>query len=381
MAVQSVFRAVLLLGLMASDMATAQSVPSSHVAETQNAPGPLGAFLPPTDDGFDWVQLVSGEWLKGEIRDLRSYTLEFDSDNLDLLSLDWDDVRQVRSAKPQSVFIEKNDGSSDPFTLIGVFRMTDDTVTITTDTGVQAFHKDEIVSIADGSGHERGLWSGKLTLGANIRRGNSDLVDWSSNMYASRRTAESRYYVSYVANVSLLDDVETSNNHRWTSFFDVFSSRKVFWRTLTGEYYQDSFKNIDYQWSLGSGLGYQLIKTKKTEWIVLTGIGGLAKRYVSVTPGQEIEQSSPLFVLGTKLDMEVTNRIDYLFDFSAQFVDEASGQYIHHLSSTLSIDLIKNLDLNLTFVWDNLRRPQVKADGTSPTRNDYQLIVGISLEL
>jgi hypothetical protein len=51
--------------------------------------------LPPTDE-FDWVQTTSGEWLKGELKVLYSGSLEFDSDEFDLQTLDWDDVAQIR---------------------------------------------------------------------------------------------------------------------------------------------------------------------------------------------------------------------------------------------------------------------------------------------
>jgi hypothetical protein len=38
-------------------------------------------FAPPEKrDDFDWVRLVSGEWLKGSIEGMRDDTLRFDSD-------------------------------------------------------------------------------------------------------------------------------------------------------------------------------------------------------------------------------------------------------------------------------------------------------------
>lgn len=58
---------------------------------------------PPMPDDFDWVQLTSGEWLKGEIVAMYEEKLEFDSDKLDLQSLDWEDVKELRSAGPMQV--------------------------------------------------------------------------------------------------------------------------------------------------------------------------------------------------------------------------------------------------------------------------------------
>ncbi|MGB6288849.1 MAG: hypothetical protein WBF36_01825, partial [Desulfobulbales bacterium] len=35
-------------------------------------------FAPPPDDKFDWIQLTSGEWLKGELKFLYDFQVEFD---------------------------------------------------------------------------------------------------------------------------------------------------------------------------------------------------------------------------------------------------------------------------------------------------------------
>lgn len=42
---------------------------------------------------FDWVQLTSGEWLKGEIKSMYNESVEFDSDKLNLLRIDLQDVK------------------------------------------------------------------------------------------------------------------------------------------------------------------------------------------------------------------------------------------------------------------------------------------------
>ncbi len=44
----------------------------------------------PTD--FDWIRLTNGEWLKGDIKSLREDKLEFDSDEMGVLTFDWGDI-------------------------------------------------------------------------------------------------------------------------------------------------------------------------------------------------------------------------------------------------------------------------------------------------
>jgi len=365
-------------------LAESNAPTGTNIADRTDKPAnsdPWAGFVPPVDTEFDWIQLVSGEWLKGEIKVMYNYELEFDSDELELLSLDWEDVRQIRSADLQSIYIENKKIGDKPITVVGQLTMVDDLVTVTLGDEKKTYQRSQIISIAEGSDDELDLWSGKLSYGANIRSGNSDLVDMNTNLSASRRTAETRYYISYVANISRTQDDETSNNHRMITYYDIFSSRKIFWRPVFAEYYRDEFKNIEHQLSLGSGFGYQLIRTHKTELQVSGGLGGLYKRYESVTPGTDDQNRSLLLVLGTQLDTDLTSKIEFKFEFNFKIVDPDSGQYIHHMISTLSTDISSDLDLDISLVWDRTQRPQANDDGIVPKRDDVQLIVGVSYEL
>ena len=65
------------------------------------APAFAQAWQPtePTPGERDWIKMTSGEWLWGDIKGLRDDDFEFDSEELDLLKLDFDDVAEVRSAR------------------------------------------------------------------------------------------------------------------------------------------------------------------------------------------------------------------------------------------------------------------------------------------
>jgi len=69
--------------------------------------------------------------------------------------------------------------------------------------------------------------------------------------------------------------------------------------------------------------------------------------------------------------------MDYLLSFQMTFLDDDSGAYQHHLLTTLPTDLIGNLDLDISFVWDRTQKPQTRADGAAPEKDDYRLIFGI----
>ena len=69
---------------------------------------PEGPQAVDTNDGADWIQLVSGEWLRGELLRVRDDSLDFDSDKLDLQTFDRDDVTKIHSAQTDFVVTDDN---------------------------------------------------------------------------------------------------------------------------------------------------------------------------------------------------------------------------------------------------------------------------------
>lgn len=361
---------------------------TSNTDKTREAPPPQNSnskdawdnFAPPPDKKFDWIQLTSGEWLKGELMVYYNYSLEFDSDEMDLQKFDWEDVKQIRTAGFQSLLIEPDDGKGRPVTVVGVLHLIDDKVKLTAGSETLEFDRSKIISIAKGSTKEADLWTGEISLGVNARSGNSDLVDSSFIANAKRRAAKSRFLMDYIGNYSKAESVETSNNHRLSSHIDIFKTTRFFWRPIYIEYHRDKFKNIKHQVTTHTAFGYDFIHTPKTEWEVSGGVGFLYKKFFSVEVGESLENTSPGLGFGTKYDTEVTNWLDYLFDFSLQIVNKDVGRYLHHLITTLESDLISDLDLDVSFVWDRNQDPQPAANGTVPKKDDFQLIVGVSYE-
>jgi hypothetical protein len=48
--------------------------------------------------------------------------------------------------------------------------------------------------------------------------------------------------------------------------------------------------------------------------------------------------------------------------------------------STLSLELTKRFDLDLSFVWDRISNPKAGADGITPKQDDFRLIVGLGVD-
>ena len=195
-----------------------------------------------------------------------------------------------------------------------------------------------------------------------------------------RRTARSRFALDYIGSYNETDGLETANDHRLNILFDRFSGSRLFWRPLIGQYLRDPFQNIEHQGTLETGLGYDLIDTARTGWEVYSGVGFNHVRRVSVEEDQPRSSTSPSWSVGTRFDTELTRSIDFDLDFQMTFLDEESGEYQHHLITTLSTELVRNFDLDISFVWDRTRSPPPLSDGTVAEQDDFRLITGIGFD-
>jgi hypothetical protein len=339
----------------------------SHAQENANE------FVP-GDDGYDWVQLTSGEWLKGELTGFFEDTIEFDSEILDDLTIDREDVARFFGSRQFSARMRGGAIYS------GQVTVNESDVIILNGDEEAVFSREDLVALTLSAERERDRWSGDLSLGTNVRRGNNDFVEYNMIAGLERRTANSRGFIDYIGTFNETEGEQTANNHRVNFTFDRFSGTRFFWRPLNGQYFRDPFQNISDQLTLETGLGYEILNSSKTEWEVYAGVGVTSVQRVSVEAGQDRKSRSPSSTIGMDLDTEITSWMDYLLSFQATFVDEASGQYQHHLLTTLSTDLIGDIDFDVSLVWDRTEKPPPDASGETPEKDDFRLLIGIGFD-
>lgn len=341
---------------------------------------PWEAFEPPVDSEFDWLQLTSGEWLKGDFKVMFDYTLEFDSDELDLLEFDFEDVKQLRTRAMKTVLVKGEDNHNDMTTLRGILFLKGDQVVLRRSEYEVSIPRDRVISIAGGQQREKLYWSGMASIGLNTRGGNTETEDITFQANLKRQTVQSRSNIDYLSNYSSTDNDETANNQRLNGHHDRFLTARFYWRALDAEYYRDPFSNIAGQYSGGTGIGYDIIHTSRTEWSIGTGVGYQQMRFDSVQPGEDRTSSSPFLSAGTSIDYDLTGDIDLIYDYSMRWLNDDNGRYTHHMVATISFDVTGDLDLDVSGIWDRIEEPQLDSDDELPEKDDYQLIVSLAYD-
>ncbi|HWW00203.1 MAG TPA: hypothetical protein VNZ64_10950, partial [Candidatus Acidoferrum sp.] len=132
-------------------------------------------------DGADWIQLRSGEWLRGHLKYVQERKVEFDSDELKDLSLDLKNVRQIYSAKPLFMKFEGRDP------IYGTVVISNDVVQVLGPEQV-SLPRDQLTGITRGGTKEINFWSGKASIGLNFQSGNSRQATYSASAELARRT-------------------------------------------------------------------------------------------------------------------------------------------------------------------------------------------------
>lgn len=334
-------------------------------------------FIPPPDEKYDWIQLYSGEWMKGEFKTLYDHIIVFDSEEMDLQEFDFEDVKRLRTIRPKRILVGRERGSRNTMVEQGMLEIIGDKVILRKGEEEVEISRRRLVSIATGEESRLKRWSGAIGIGANKRDGNSESTDSNVSVHLQRGMARSRFVADYLGVYSSTDGDKSVDNHRVNTYYDWFLTTKSYWEILHAEYYRDTFINIDNQVTLATGYGYEVIRTPKSELTFIAGFGYQEQQYVSVEEDEDDHSGSPILFGGTHFDRDLTSRIEFIFDYNMRLLNEDNGRYTHHMISTISVDLVKDFDIDFSYLWDRIDKPQKDSDGEIPEQDDYQFILSV----
>jgi len=328
---------------------------------------------------FDWIELKSGEWLKGRIKSMQDEKLEFDSEEMDVHTFDWEDIRTVRSPRLHSVRFDIGEP------LQGSLLITTNEVQVMSDTATNSFRRDELVAITPTGRREIDKWSAHVSAGMSFRSGNTKEVEYNTRATLQRRTPSTRLLLDYTGNfgeytIGTNQTVTTEDNQRSYAQFDYFLSRRLFVRLPTVEYYKDPLQNLDHRLTLGGGVGYDVIHNRRAEWNVTLGAAWQRNWYSSVGTNQNPIADSAALTLDSRLDLDITDRINVVLQYRGQFSGRETGNNTQHGVTTLEFKIHKRLDLDVSFTWDRVANRETDASGHTPSQDDFRLNVGLGID-
>ena len=336
-------------------------------------------LLPPVSDEqdareFDWVQITSGEWIKGEFERMHDDKLYFDSDEFGNVTIDWGDVATLLPVDVVTIRLPRKK------IVTGKLVMRNGELRITTESGVVEVGRGDVRGIIMGSGEELSYWSASASLGFSGRAGNKDQSDLNIKAEIRRQTSLTRFTTNYLGQISSSGGDTTANSHRVPAAFDIFLTDRFFITTPAFEYFTDEISNIGSRVTVGAGLGYEVVDTGTVFWEVGSGAAYQYTSFESVQPGDDPTSNDLAIVLTTSLDFDLPRGVELDNSYKVQLVATNFGNTNHHLDSVLSFDIWGPLDLEVTFIFDRIEQPLTAADGTTPQSNDYTYTVGLGID-
>ncbi len=335
----------------------------------------------------DWMELQSGEWIRGEFVGMFSAQIEFDSAEFDVVKFDIEDVKQLITVSSSTINLNRDMPSIGSFTnlsildakdneLVGNLQFKNNEFSVKLQDGsIKKLPIKTIASISGGEPKESNYWSASIFLGVDVLSGNTDQVTITSKANAERRTSLTRFRSDYLSTYTAIGTDTTADNNRLTGSFDLYQTSYFYWRLASLEYLRDHFKNIASKYTLGVGIGYDILYTDTLDWSVTMGPAYQATEYNDVEIGTDPTVSTGVMFLDTKFKQEVTSDIDFIVAYNMYILDEASGRYIHHAETSLETELVKDFSMDISLFWDRTEEPVAFADGTKPGKDDFQTML------
>ena len=269
-----------------------------------NAPTNAISWKPPGvgHDGSDWLQLKSGEWLRGDLKYIQNKEVEFDSDEMDQQTLKLQDVSKLYTAhRVFTQFVNQQP-------VFGLVVISNDIVTVNS-TEPLSLHRNLLMGITP-SGGKTGIrnWSGSATVGVSLQSGNNNQTTVNTSAELARRTPNTTLIFDYLGNYSQVNNVQSADNNRVNSTYDIRLNHDWFVRPIQLEYFQDSLANISYRLTGGVGAGYYIFDRTGLEWQVSAGPSYQYTRFETVEPGESDTATTPAAVLNSNFKADITQR-------------------------------------------------------------------------
>ena len=333
------------------------------------------SWVPPGvgHDGADWIQLKSGEWLRGQLKYIQNKEVEFDSDELNEQTLKLKNVRQVYTTYQVYTLFE----GQEP--VLGKIVLSNDVVLVN---GLETISQPlELLTGITPSGGKTGIrnWSGKASVGVSLQSGNNSQTTVNTSAELARRTPNTTLLLDYLGNYSQVNNFQSANNDRANLSYDIRLNRDWFVRPVQLECYLDPLANISYRLTGGVGAGYFVIDRTGLEWTVAAGPSYQYTRFDTVEPGQADTASTPAGVFESNFKYDLTSRLTFIQTLQCTVAKREAGQYTHHAVTTLEFEIKRHLNLDVSFIWDYLQNPQPKSDGVIPEKSDRYLTVGLGV--
>jgi hypothetical protein len=92
------------------------------------------------------------------------------------------------------------------------------------------------------------------------------------------------------------------------------------------------------------------------------------------------EKGTAALAFSSRFKWDIAHRTKLTLEYRGQYTSREVGETTHHGVGTLSFELTKRFDLDVSFIWDRISDPKVGADKIQPQPDDFRLTVGLGVD-
>jgi putative salt-induced outer membrane protein YdiY len=299
----------------------------------------------------DQIQLKSGDKITGKITKLDSGKVTIQTDFADEISVKWDKIAKLTSDSP--IYLP---GPNQKTLTVNSIERTDDEVVVsganTPETRIAAADVTFFRSADDQKAYEKSLrpglmeeWSGGLTFGLALARGNSDTTNIASGLALARTTLNDQitlYLTSVYATDAILNTT-TSDAINAGARYDHNLTKRLF-AYGSADFSYDQLQGLNLGSIIGGGLGVHVINRPNTTLDFLGGLSWTRQAYIG-----NVVKSFPSAQIGETFTKHLFANTD--FKQRGFFYPDLtnSSQYNAALDAGLSTKVYKRLSWQVTF--------------------------------
>jgi len=313
----------------------------------------------------DVALLVNGNAITGEIESYAFGDLEYSTDSMGTVHIDWEDVVGVTSN--QNLQVEVSNGTR----FLGNLEAAEERfhINVITEYGSVELAMDRIIRIQviDTADKFVSRLEGGLSVGLNSQKG-SGVTTFNTNADIRYRT---EHYLAGLQLTSAITDQpseETQSNHLARLNYQRFRANRWF-TDWFGSWEQNDQLGIDSRVSAGAGLGRYFVQTNRNQFSLMGGVQGTREEFTGQDPGStQGEGRFQIRYLHRKLKPEAT--VNFTADYFPVLKD--LSQYRVETSLILNREIIKDLDFRIDVFYKYQSEPP-----TEGSRTDNGVITSI----
>jgi hypothetical protein len=330
----------------------------------------------PFADSSDWLRTTSGEWVRGRIDWMREDLLSFDSEEFGELEINMREVAEIHAATVNTYLLD------DRTKLIGPAMLTVNGLAVQTADGVVVRPREELWSIVEGGGREIDYWSAAFDVGMALNRGNSNQVDLNLRVGVTREDQRTLTEVVYLLNLGYADRELNVSRHVLPFANRVWLTRMWYVEPIVGQLLSDKFQDIRFRAQPAATAGIRFLNIpSKALWDLAIGFGYQYLRLLQPLVGVENPQHDGLTRFQTRARFDLTPDISLVLRWVTNLTFTDVGNTNHTGFSEFLFEVTNVIYLQASFLYLRTEEPEPRFDGSLPSKNDFFLTLGISLQL